>query len=212
MRQKKERPWMVRSDVDSQLRELVEVRLDLMDTRVQNMNRFQQMTTAVAQKAIKGLLRQIDARIAQVEELIRARCKMVGEHMLADLKTLQSEKGIGWVTAITLLVLMPEIGTATRTQISALSGLAPLPDDSGKRSGRRYIRGGRKSVRCALYMASLSFVRWNEPLRAMYQRLRNVGKEEKVARTAAMRKMLVRLHAKLRDARAERTKNLEKRS
>jgi transposase len=39
-----------------------------------------------------------------------------------------------------------------------------------------------------------------------------MGKEEKVARTAAMRKMLVRLNAKLRDARAERTKNLEKRS
>jgi transposase len=73
--------------------------------------------------------------------------------------------------------------------------------DSGKRLGARRIVGGRAGVRSALYMACLSAVRYNPPVRAYYARLRAAGKAVKVAQVAAMRKLLVALNAMARDNR-----------
>ena len=57
------------------------------------------------------------------------------------------------------------------------------------------IRGGRAPVRVALYMATLSAVRWDPTLRAHYQQLRARGKLGKVALVACMRKLLTTLNA-----------------
>jgi len=53
-------------------------------------------------------------------------------------------------------------------------------------------------VRAALYMATLSAVRFNPTLKVFYQRLRSAGKPPKLALTAAMRKLLVILNAMLK--------------
>jgi transposase len=58
--------------------------------------------------------------------------------------------------------------------------------------------GGRAPVRAALYMATLSAVRFNPTLKVFYQRLRSAGKPPKLALTAAMRKLLVILNAMLK--------------
>jgi len=76
-------------------------------------------------------------------------------------------------------------------------GLAPLNDDSGKQSNKRFIQGGRKRPRSALYMAGLSASRHNPVLRDFYQRLLKAGKPKKVALTALMRKLLICLNALL---------------
>ena len=76
---------------------------------------------------------------------------------------------------------------------------APLNNDSGKHHGRRRTWGGRKDVRCALYMAALVGSRHNPVLRALYVRLLAQGKAKKVALTACMRKLVVILNAMLRD-------------
>ena len=51
-----------------------------------------------------------------------------------------------------------------------------------------------------LYMAALSAVRFNPPLRAHYQALLARGKAKKLALVACMRKLLITLNAILRDA------------
>ena len=79
--------------------------------------------------------------------------------------------------------------------IAKLVGVAPLNDDSGKRSGARHIRGGRAEVRTVLYMATLTATRFNPVIKAFYQRLLARGKSQKVAMTAAMRKLLTILNA-----------------
>ena len=79
--------------------------------------------------------------------------------------------------------------------------MAPVARDSGRWSGARRIAGGRPGVRSTLYMACLSAVRHNPPLRAFYGRLRAAGKAVKVAQVAAMRKLLVTLNAMVRDGR-----------
>ena len=52
-------------------------------------------------------------------------------------------KGVARRTIATLMAELPEIGILEHRPISKLVGLAPLPDDSGHRHGRRSIRGGR---------------------------------------------------------------------
>jgi len=69
-----------------------------------------------------------------------------------------------------------------------LAGLAPVACDSGDSKGARRIRGG---VRRSLYMAALSAINHNKPLKAFYGRLTAAGKLPKVALTAVMRKLVV---------------------
>jgi transposase len=107
---------------------------------------------------------------------------------------LQSTPGIGPVLSATLQATVPELGNLNQREIAKLVGLAPLNDDSGKRSGARHIRGGRAAVRAVLYMATLTATRCNPVIKAFYQRLLTRGKVHKVAITAAMRKLLVILN------------------
>ena len=111
---------------------------------------------------------------------------------------LRTFKGIGPVNAGTLLARLPEMGRLDSKRISALVGLAPINRDSGKYRGRRTIFGGRADVRAALYMASLSAVRYNPVIRAFYERLIHAGKLPKVALTACMHKILIILNAMVR--------------
>jgi transposase len=68
------------------------------------------------------------------------------------------------------------LGELTRRGIAALVGVAPLNRDSGVFRGQRSVRGGRSSVRAALYMGALAAVRSNPPVRAFYERLVSKGK------------------------------------
>lgn len=85
----------------------------------------------------------------------------------------------------------PELGQCDKKQIAALAGVAPMNRDSGQWRGQAHIAGGRLSVRCALYMATLPAIRFNPPIRDFYKHLRAQGKAPKLAITAAMRKMLI---------------------
>lgn len=113
-------------------------------------------------------------------------------------KLLKSFKGIGDVSAKSLLIALPELGSLSNKQISALAGLAPFACDSGKKKGVRHIRGGRTIVRAALYMPAITAMRCNPVIRTLYERLINAGKHHYVAITACMRKILVILNTMIR--------------
>src|SRR5205823_13818721 len=97
-----------------------------------------------------------------------------------------------------LLAQMPELGELNRREVAALAGLAPFNRDSGTARGKRAIFGGRRAVRCGLYMAALVATRHNPILAAFYQRLRSAGKPPKLALTATMRKLLLILNSSLK--------------
>jgi transposase len=111
---------------------------------------------------------------------------------------LQSAPGIGKVVSLTLLAELPELGTLSRQQISALVGVAPLNRDSGRQRGQRGIWGGRARVRGVLYMATLAALRCNPTIKEFYHRLLRAGKAKKVALVACMRKLLCILNSMLK--------------
>jgi transposase len=111
---------------------------------------------------------------------------------------LRSTPGVGPATSAALITDLSELGTLNGKQISALVGLAPFNRDSGTFKGRRAIWGGRAYVRSALYMSTLSAIRFNPVIRTFYDRLTKAGKPFKVAVTACMRKLLTILNAMLK--------------
>ena len=111
---------------------------------------------------------------------------------------LQSVPGVGKVLSATLIAQMPELGKCDRKEAAALIGLAPFNHDSGKKQGKRRVRGGRTFVRNVLYMATLAAIRFNSVIKSMYARLFKAGKEKKVAIVACMRKLLTILNAIVR--------------
>jgi transposase len=111
---------------------------------------------------------------------------------------LRSVPGVGPVVARTLLAELPELGRLDRRAVATLVGIAPLNCDSGVWRGRRFVRGGRATVRAAIYMAALVAARHNPVIKAFYNRLLAAGKPKKVALVACMRKLLTILNHLLR--------------
>jgi transposase len=114
---------------------------------------------------------------------------------------LASVPGIGKTSARTLIAELPELGHLGRRQIASLVGVAPVNRDSGTFRGRRIVQGGRSAVRTALYMPTLTAIRRNPAIKALYERLVGRGKPPKLALTACIRKLLVILNAVQRDRR-----------
>lgn len=119
-----------------------------------------------------------------------------------ELEPLRSLKGVGPVLQATLAAQLPELGRLDNKAIAKLVGVAPLARDSGLLRGRRHVWGGRSQIRAPLYMAALTAIRYEPRLRDFYQSLRARGKLAKVAIVATMRKLLVILNARMRDAQA----------
>lgn len=151
----------------------------------------------------KGITRHIEWLEAQIRSLDEDISRFIqsSEVWKAKVDILTSVKGVGPVTAATLVSALPELGTVSRQQISALAGLCPYNRDSGKHKGKRAIWGGRAAVRTVLYMAVLAAIRFNPAFKAFYDRLKKAGKPHKVATTACMRKLLCILNAMVRDQR-----------
>jgi transposase len=111
---------------------------------------------------------------------------------------LTSVIGIGETIASAFLAWLPELGLFTHKQLAALVGVAPYHHESGQYQGKRHIQGGRAPVRSALYLATLSAVRWNPVLKAFYQKLVTRGKPKKVALIACAHKLLRIINAMIR--------------
>lgn len=190
-----------------QLRTLVDEELRGVDDLVTRRRQLLQMTTAEKNRmgtAALGLRPRIQVHIDWMEQEI-AGIEEDLENKIKDNPVWQqkvvmytSMPGIGPKTAFSLVAELPELGLLCGKKISALVGAAPFPRDSGTFRGQRRIRGGRATVRCALYMATLSAIRWNPVIKAQYERLRERGKPFKVAMIACLRRMLVILNTMAR--------------
>ncbi|HYI30027.1 MAG TPA: IS110 family transposase [Bradyrhizobium sp.] len=120
-------------------------------------------------------------------------------HLDAALRT---TKGIANRTVARLFAELPEIGIYSNKAVVKLAGLAPLANDSGAKTGQRHIRGGRAGIRSILFLVADIARRFDPSLADFHRRLTAAGKKKMVVRIALARKLLVRLNAKAREARA----------
>ncbi len=178
-----------------ELAALMTRRRQLVEMRVAEGQRMEH-ATKLTYRSIKRVLRLLDAQVAEID---KEADDHLDRHFKDQRKLLDSVKGVGPVTIMTLTLALPELGRLQRRQIAKLVGVAPLADDSGKRKGPRHIWGGRSEVRAVLYMATLSAIRHNPVIQVFHNRLIAAGKLPKVAIVACMRKLLTILNAMLRD-------------
>lgn len=148
-----------------------------------------------SRKSINIIIKALEDELARIDDDMN---NHIRSHFKELSERLSSIKGVGTMTAATLLAEVPELGRLSRREISALVGVAPVNRDSGTMRGRRTIFGGRAGVRTALYMAALVATRFNPVIKAFYTRLVAAGKPKKVALVACMRKLLSILNAMLR--------------
>ncbi len=172
-------------------------RRQLMGMLVAEKNRQGTSEGAVA-RDVRSMIRWLEKRIAAVDARIDAALHALPE-LQATRDRLETTPSVGPGITRVLAVDLPELGTLSGREVSALVGLAPFNRDSGQYRGQRRIQGGRASVRSALYLGAMSGVRFNPVLKAFYERLLSQGKPKKVALVAAAHKLLVMLNAMARD-------------
>jgi len=182
------------------LGELVTRRRQVVDMMVAERLRARQLTQPRLLKGVERHLAMLQKELSTLEQDLDKTVRG-SPAWREDEELLTSTPGIGDTTARTLLADLPELGKLGHKQITALVGLAAYNRDSGTMRGRRTIWGGRASVRAALYMATLTAIRFNPAIKACHDRLCAAGKPAKVAIVACMRKLLIILNAMLRDRR-----------
>ncbi len=179
-----------------QLAELMTRRRQLVDMRVAENNHLEHAVGKQAVRSIKSVLKTLERQLETIDQEVDDH---MDRHFKEQRTLLDSVKGVGPVTILTLTAALPELGRLGRRQIAKLVGVAPLADDSGPRKGRRRIWGGRADVRAVLYMAAVVAMKHNPVIKVFHSRLIAAGKPKKVAIVACMRKLLTILNAMLRD-------------
>ena len=186
----------VPTEVEREITALLDRRSHLSRELTREKNRLEKEPPYTAElitrsiKFIKQQIQQIDKHI----ERLSSQDKQLKENR----DVISSIKGVGNLTAITVLTYMPEITMVNRNKAVALAGLAPYDRDTGSISGRRFIQGGRAKIRRCLYMAAVSAARFNPVIRDYVAGLVARGKPFKCAIVAAMRKLIVHMHSQLK--------------
>lgn len=188
----------------AKMRALVDWRSQLKEQLVRARQHGEHTTDPFVLKEQAKVARQLQARIDAVEkQLAKALADCPSHHQ--QVEVLDQMPGVGFITAITLLCHMPELGQLNRQEAGALAGLAPWTRQSGPWQGQRHIGGGRAAVRRALYMSAVALAKQKQTtLGKFYHHLRAQGKPAKVALTAVMRKLVVHINQTLKEHNAKK--------
>jgi len=177
---------------------LLDRRDHLTEQMAREKNRLQN-SEAFIHRSIKRMIQVLEKELAAIEKEIQTLIDS-DPGLKTRAEIIKEVKGVGPVTAWTLLAYLSEIEDLSRNGIVAMAGVAPFNRDSGKFSGKRCIQGGRAKVRKCLYMAAHTAARCNPVIAPYVKGLRDRGKPYKCAIVAAMRKLLIHIQSLLRKA------------
>ena len=188
--------WVPPPLICQQLQQYLNRRDDLIQMRTAERNRLHALkhhpqAQADIVRPLQAHIRALTQQIKQLEQIIRA--LLVSQHDWAEaVRRLRMVKGLGYLTIARILTSTHAFARcATPEEAASFAGLAPHVRQSGKWKGKSQVGGGgHAALRQALYMTSLSAVRFNPRLRAFYTQLVQRGKLKKVALCAVARKLL----------------------
>jgi transposase len=181
--------------VNQELAALLDRRSHLTEQLAREKNRIQKSQKSIV-PFIRRMIKFAEKELATLDTAIRKLIEK-DKRLTAQAKILQSVKGVGQITAWTILAYLPEMPHLGRNQIVALAGVAPFNRDSGKTSAKRSIYAGRAKVRKCLYMAAQTAAQHNLVIKPYVNGLIARGKPYKCAIVAAMRKLLIHLQSLL---------------
>jgi len=187
------KPMVMKSEHEQKHAALVARRSQLLELINQENNRLKQSWDNDAKQSIRDVLEMLKKQRKSSDSQLAKMLQEDTENQ-RTIEILQSVKGVGPVMISTLIAELPELGKLNRAEVAKLVGVAPINRDSGKKSGKRFIGGGRGQVRRVLYMATIVAIRHNPTIRAFYQHLKSKGKVSKVAIVACMRKFITILN------------------
>lgn len=191
-------PRTLADELTQLLADLVARRRQIVEMLQAERQREKRATVKRLKKSIARLIAALEKELAELDHDIDETVR--GSPIWREKEDLlASVPGVGSTTARTLIAELPELGTLDRKKIASLVGLAPYTRQSGSWKGKSMIGGGRKTVRCALFMAALVAGRHNPVLKAFRDRLVTAGKPKMLAIIAVARKLLTILNAILRD-------------
>jgi transposase len=179
------------------LRQLVMLRRQLVCQRGRLRNQLEHADVAMVREVIQRQVKSLDQELKEVQKLIQQQIDADATLSQRQQK-LRQAAGVGAVVSAVLVSELPELGTLHRRKLAALVGVAPFDDQSGNSDRPRHIKGGRATVRSALYMATLVAIRHDPVMTTHYRNLIARGKPKKVAIVACMNKRLNYLNSLLR--------------
>jgi transposase len=179
-----------------QLKSYQQFREDLVLSLSCNRRRLGQASEKAVIAGLKRHIQFLEQEIKRIEELCDDLLQ-ADEELNRKINILVSIPGIGRCVAIKLIAFLPELGLKeyTLSQLAAITGLAPYARDSGTKTGKRFIKGGRKVPRDALFVAILSGRKKIPLVNDLCERLLNKGKAKKIGIVAGMRKLLAIAHS-----------------
>jgi transposase len=124
--------------------------------------------------------------IARHKEFLAQNCKG------AEVTLLATVTGIGAYSAAAIMIEIEDIKRFTRPKsLVCYFGINPELKESGdKKFVVRMSKKGRATMRAILYMCAMSAVRYDEHMKAIYQKHRSKGKTHKQALGVIMQKLL----------------------
>jgi transposase len=155
----------------------------------------------VAADLVAALAKEVmdlDTRIKQADTAIEDRFR---RHRLADV--IVSMPGFGFRLGAEFLAVIGDLDLVeSADHLAAYAGLAPVANDSGKRTGRLHTPSRyNRRLRRVMYMSALTSMRCNPESRAYYDRKRAEGKRPIQAVICLARRRTNVLWALMRDNR-----------
>lgn len=185
---KPEADTLLLSNDDEKIKKFLKRREQLLEDKKRENNRLDKIIDTDIKQSISDHMKWLENSLKEIDKnLSELRDKSSTK---SDHKLLTSIPGIGDLLANYLMTHLPEIGKISYKALSALAGVAPFNHDSGGSQGKRFIQGGRGTIRRLLYMAAMVSIQHNSDLKIFYKRLRDKGKSGKLALVAVMRKLL----------------------
>lgn len=174
---------------EKQLRALTRRRVQVLSMINQEQNRLRFEDDSV-KEYIEATIDTLKKQLKMLEKELEKQAELMSK-TTPKVSIINSIPGVGLVTTATICAEVPEIGQLSRNRVAKLVGVAPMAHQSGQSDGKRRARGGRSTVRRALYMAALVATRKNPVINRFYTRLLSKGKPKKLALVACMRKLLL---------------------
>lgn len=187
--------WKQDSEICIQIRQMY-TRIEMQNKQIQQNKRqleaFQSSGSRnkFLEKEIKKDIENLEKTKNKIEEEVR---KLAEQEYGKTLENIESIPGIGKKTAIMLSVITDNFKKFTNyKQLIAYIGLSPRIYQSGTSiKGKGHIcKMGKPQIRKLLYMCSWTAKKYNKACKEMYDRLKSVGKPERVIKIAIANKLI----------------------